>query len=66
MDRKILVCVGCHLFIPLDSAVNEAPRWKGDLYAPDKIKEIGNQDDLRDFREAHKGHNVIEAGAIRE
>jgi len=63
MGQKILVCTECHLFISLDSAANKAPRWKGDLRAPGKIKEIDDQNDLRDFRQAHKGHSVIKARA---
>ncbi len=61
MAKKLFVCTMCNLAIFLDSAANKEPRWDGDLRAPDKIKEIGNQDDLRDFRKAHKGHNVIRA-----
>jgi len=61
MAKKLLVCAGCGVAIFLDSATNRAPKWKGDLRAPDRIEEIGNQDDLRDFQKAHKGHNIIRA-----
>lgn len=68
MPKKLLVCTRCRIAIFLDSAVHEAPRWKGNLRDPDKIEEMDGQDDLRDFRETHqdKAHEVIEAELIHD
>jgi len=65
MADKILVCTSCCVAVPLNSVSNTAPRWTGEVGDPiGSRQEIEDQDDLRDFRAAHKkeaGHNVIEA-----
>lgn len=64
MIRKILVCLSCKgaPAIFKKSAANKAPRWTGKIGdPPEKRKEIGEQDDLRDFRREHRRHKVIMA-----
>lgn len=64
MSRKILVCLSCKPSpaILKKSAANKAPKWTGKVGdAPEARREIGGQDDLRDFSREHKGHKVITA-----
>jgi len=64
MVRKILVCLSCKpvCVIVKKSAANKAPRWTGRVGdAPETRREIGDQNDLRDFRRKHRGHRVVTA-----
>lgn len=61
MARKILVCTDCTVFVPLGSPTNKAPRFTGEIGDdPETRKEILGQDDLRDFKEKHRRHKLLE------
>lgn len=63
MAKEILVCTNCAVFVPLNSPTNTVPRYTGEIGDDPKTrKEIPGQDDIRDFREKHRGHKLLEVG----
>ena len=65
MAKKILVCGAHKKAIFLKSAANKAPRWTGKPGDPlEQRKEMGGQDDLRDFKKEHRRCKTIRVSLV--